>query len=197
MKRYKWLLIQILLLPVLPMLCKSMKKSSDPNPVTAEERANAEIAANNWNHYVETLRPATLEYVADVRGDISGDIDAAQGMANADLQQKTAGLKFDPNRASADGRFSGMARSGSAVDLSVAAGATAMKAASLQGVLDAGTGKATAAQAGMSNLAGIAVKDQLAEDMAESNMRTNTASSVAGGMGAVASMYYKPKPAVT
>lgn len=187
MKRFKRLIVQLLLLPVMPLLEKG-KKGNDI-PITAEERANAEVATKNWNHYVNSLRPATLEYVKNTSASAAPGITAGQGMANADLQQKTSGLTVDPTKGGMADPFVKQAEAKSAIDLSVAAAGNTQKAVETQGVLDVGRGKEAAARESMANLAQDAVSQQLAADEAEYNTDASNARSIVGGMGVAAGLY--------
>lgn len=178
-----------LLLPVMPVFGKGSKNTDIP--ITAEEQANAETAAKSWNHYVETLRPATGEYVADVRADTAERTATAQGMANADLMQKAGAPAVDPSRPGAmTAAFEKQAELKSKTDLGVAAGAKSQQAAELQQVLDASVGKESVARSSMASLAGNAVKESLADNEADYNSSTSTGRSVSTGLGAMASIYY-------
>ena len=105
-------------------------------------------------------------------------------MANADLMQKAGNGQANPNRGGGDS-FTDLAMKKSGVDLSVAAGTEAQQAAALQGVLEAGQGKATMARQGLTDLASDAVKAEIQDSVIDQNKSVQTGSSVMGGLGAM------------
>lgn len=182
MNRYKMLILQILLMPVMPILFKSKAAAIMPS---AAEQANAATAVDSWNHYVEALRPATMEYIADVRSDTAPKEAIAEGMANADLQQKLS-QKVNPGASPVAGDMNKFAKVKSASDLNVAAGVQNQHASELQQVLDAGSGREVSAQKGMADLAKMATEQAITDNQTAYNERATTGRTVAGGLGMAA-----------
>lgn len=186
MTRFRRLMITALLLPVLPVFLKGGKGGGIE--VTDEERANAEVAAENWNHYVTDLKPAVEDYVSDVRGDVSGRVEKGKGMGNADLMQKVGSPRLNPNKAGS-GVADKVMTAKSGMELAVTSGVNALHAADLQGVLDAGKGKASTARAGMADIASLAAREALNENELDYNSDVSTGRTIASGVGMAAGMY--------
>lgn len=191
MSKFKHLILQLLLMPIMPCFCKG---GSNEIPETAAEKASADIAMKNYNDYMTTIKPFQDKYIADVTGDYTAKTAQAQGMASADIMQKTAAPAFDPNHGIASGAGMGsvMADAGNKTRLAVGN----QKAANYQSVIDMGMGKATTAQQGMSQLAqqsAVSATNTAQNQQDAENSRMAAGASGLGVVGGMAKNYYDDK----
>lgn len=156
-------------------------------PITEQERANSEVSAEAWNHYMDTLKPMTEAYVADVRSNAAPRVTTAQGIANADIMQQVGPPAINPNQpGGATGMAPKLAMTKSTADLNAETGVRGGQAATLQGVLDIGQGRAATATSGMADLAGEAARTAFNDNEMDYNTDTSLTRSIASGAGMAA-----------
>lgn len=168
-----------------------MAKNSNEVQETAQEKALARVAAEQWNDYQSKYKPFENSYMKDVMADTAGREAKVSGMVNADVAQKMTQKAIDPNRAGSLGNKAAMDKA-SAMSKGQVAGTQAVKdqqTGAMQTLIDMGRGQATQAQQGMSTLAANATNTAISDASIRQQNRAATGNLIGSAIGAGASMY--------
>lgn len=156
---------------------------------TAEGKALAEVAVDQYNTYMKNYRPFENKFIADVMKPTAIREAKAAGQVNADVMQKMA-VSGDPNRTLRDpNTFTTAAKVKGKATNNVTQAVKDQRVAGMQAITDMGQGKETKAQLGLESLATNATRRAISEeaaDVADSNTMT---SGIAGLAGAGAAIY--------
>lgn len=169
-----------------------MGKGSQEVPETEAEKANAQVAMEQWQMYQDHYRPTELKFIGDVIRDQTGMKQVVAGKVNADLQQKVRSQAMqgtvDPNRIATSRAFDKAAN----VQAGATADATQMvdnkQLQGKQAIVDMGMGKAAQAQQGFANIATNSVREALSEAEADRTVNDAYASATMTALGAGARM---------
>lgn len=178
MTRLRRVILQILLLPVLPVLAKG-PKPDDFNKPTEAEKAGSEVAANMFNLYLEG-KPVTEAYRDDISKDPSITANAVQGEAAADLAAKTP-VVTNPNQNVNPTGMAKLAGKRSKIMNDLSQDSVAQKSAGMKTYVENALGVQSSANTAQTGMAADAVERNITK--AESDYETKTA-----GVGAVASL---------
>lgn len=179
------LVVQILLLPVMPVLCKG--GGSNEIPQTEQDRALAEKAAEEYKIYREKYQPVMQKFIEDEVYFDPAVEDKLAGQTNADVMQKFSGATgmIDP----ATGQVSGGAGTVAAdAQVKTRQAVRNMRVKGMAGMAEMGRTGATDVNTSMANLAKDSTKAAIdsgkasfESDVAKENATTSAMGS-AGGM---------------
>lgn len=159
-------------------VCFKDKGGSSEVPETSAQLASSELALNEFNDYMTTIRPFENKFIADVSAPTAGREAQVAGQVGADIAQKVGPLTLDPNMGMNPGSVVDLARTTAKAKNTGNMAVKSQKAAGLQAVIDIGRGQATQAQLGMSSLAGQSVAE--ATNAAANDTKLNDARMSAG-----------------
>lgn len=183
--KFKSLLLQILLFPVLPILSKGPDPSEFNKP-TPQEGAQTEVATRMFNLALEG-KPVTDAYQADITRDPSLTANQVQGQAAVDLAKKAPQSYVDPTRGMNTTAATGMAGARSAAMNNIAQDATSQKAAGMKSIVENALGQQSTANTAMTGMAADAVDRSVNAAQSSYNNKASTMSSLStlAGAGAV------------
>lgn len=183
--KFKQLLIQILLLPVLPCFFKGPDPSEFNQPTDAEKAA-AEVAAKQWNAYLAG-KPMEMEYLADVSQDPMALTEAAKGKAAVDLSGMTAKALGNTPNVTGDG--AGMMRLSAQrakIGNELGQDAISQQAAGRKSYIENAMGMQSTANTAQAGLAADAVARNTSQAEADYTSSAANAGAFAGMAGAAA-----------
>lgn len=169
-----------------------MGKNSNTVQETAQEKALAKVAAEQWNDYQARYKPFENKYMADVLADTAGREAKVKGMVNADVAQKLTQKPsaINPNSGKMQAGKESLDRA-NALARGQVAGEQAVKdqqTGAMQTLIDMGRGQATQAQQGMSSLAGAATQEAISSASNRMQTRSAIGSAIGSAVGAGAGM---------
>lgn len=172
-------------------------------PETEEERALAQVSAQEWNHYVTEFSPLMDKYISDMRAtdadymDAGGTASMATSRAFSDagenLTKATTARGINPNSGSFAGAHSGLAADRATTGAAAVSDAkTATRDRQDHGLMSAvlmGRGEAAQAVGGMGDIARGSVRD--ATNSANNAFQTRSSNQYAvGAIGGAAARGY-------
>lgn len=164
-----------------------MGKSGGKIKETELEKANSQVAMEQWEEYKTTYRPTELKFIASVMKDETGLKERAAGRVNADIAQKTAlplkGTGVDPSRAATSSIFSDIAGVEGTAQALAKQRTDDRRVTGMQAITDIGQGKAATAQQGFSALAGQSVSEAISRASANQQKNDSYASAVMTALG--------------
>lgn len=185
MKRFRRLLIQALLLPVLPCLGKG-PDPEDFNKPTEVEKAQTEVAARMFNLYLEG-KPVSDAYLEDISRDPSITADAVKGEAAVDMAVSTPAM-VDPTRGVNPTGMAKLAGRRAKVMGDIDQDAVSQKAAGMKTYVENAMGIQSTANTAQAGMAEDAVRRNIDKSQAEYNSDAAGASSMASLAGTGAGM---------
>lgn len=159
-------------------ICFKSGGGSSKIPETEAQRANSEVALNEFNDYMSKIRPFENKFIEDISADTTNREARVAGMTNADIAQKVGTQSINPNVGFDAGSVSDLATTASGAQIKANRAVKTQKAAGLQAVIDIGRGQANQAQLGLGKLASQSVTE--ASNAAFNNQAVDDAKMSAG-----------------
>ena len=170
---------------------------SQETPETAAEKANAEVAMEQWNMYQTNYRPTEQKFIADVIRDQTGMKQVVAGRVNADVAQQQAKTQaipgMDPSRIASSQAFNKVADVQGKATADAVQGVDDKQVAGMQAIVDLGQGKSATAQSGFANLASQSVQEAISKTQADrqkSDAYSSAAMTALGGAARVGQNYW-------
>lgn len=149
---------------------------------TPEQKELAKIGVERMKHYEDTLKPVEDEFISHAKNIGEGESDLAGGMASADAARAMEGVtanvedrSIQAGGAPGSGRFAAaVSEAGDATahtrgmsEVSARQGSEDRRLSALNDVVNVGLGKSTEGQAGLSEVAGRAAGENVADAQRE------------------------------
>lgn len=164
---------------------------------TADGKAAAEVAVQQYNTYMKEYRPFENKFIADVMKPTATNEARVSGRANADLMQKAA-IPSDPSRTLRNpGAVPTMAKIKGRTANNAVQGVRDQQVAGMQAITDMGMGKEVKAQQGFDTLAENAARSAISEEITAQQGRNAIAGGIMDLAGAGAAVYKnmnRPQP---
>lgn len=159
---------------------------------TADMRAQQQINTKLWNYYIKNYKPVVQKYIKNVTdtGIQTEEAKAVIGQINADIMQK-AGRNVSINALDNAIQAASLAKLKSESQVKGKEGAKARQLGELQNIVNIGSGQATQAQAGLSEIAAASVNEQIAEAATEQEAQAIEENAYGSALGAMAGIFYK------
>jgi hypothetical protein len=155
---------------------------------TVAETTASQVAVNEFNDYMTTIRPFENKFIADVSAPTAAREAAVAGRVNGEIAQKVGTPTINPNRGMDPNSVTDVATTAANAQVDANLAVKAQKAAGLQSVIDIGRGKANSAQLGMSGLASQSVTKASNDALNTRNTKNSNMSAGATGIAIAAGM---------
>jgi hypothetical protein len=156
---------------------------------TATQREQSTISAQMFQHYMTNYKPVVDKYIAKETDPAvkTGRERQMAGQINADVMRKIDPSKMTANPVANTKMLANLADVKASAEVSGQGASKSREIMSEQNIIDIGRGKATSAQAGISELAGLSVSDAVKTKELEQQVtgsEENTIGSIAGMVAA-------------
>jgi hypothetical protein len=169
---------------------------SQETPETAAEKANAEVAMEQWQMYQDNYRPTEQKFFADVMRDQTGMKQVVSGKVNADMAQVKPHITDpgkDPSRLATSRIFDQVANTQAKSIADAVQSVDDKQISGMQAIVDLGQGKSATAQSGFANLASQSVSEAISKTQADrqkSDSYSSAAMTALGGAARVGQDYW-------